>query len=96
MGFSSPHFEQVFSSTGTLPLAAYNLKFAEKQKSGWRRFAITGLAAHTQRHPYTRQGEGEEKPAGQTKYITSFVYVKQCPLYSCATPLSCWPLSIRA
>ena len=105
MGFSSPHFEQVFSSTGTLPLAVYNLKFAEKQKSGWRRFktieqhrliAITGLAAHTQRHPYTRQGEGEEKPAGQTKYITSFVYVKQCPLYSYARPLSYWPSSIRA
>lgn len=88
-----------------LPLEVYNLKFAEKQKSGWRRFktkeqhrlvAITGLAARTQRHPYTRQGEGEEKPAGQTKYITSLAYVKQCPLYSCARPRSCWPSNIRA
>lgn len=88
-----------------LPLAVYNLKFAEKQKRGVAAFqdkrancliAITGLAAHTPSHPYTRQGEGEEKPAGQTKYITSLTYVKQHPLYFYAMPRFCWPLSIRA
>ena len=62
-----------------LPLAVYNLKFAEKQKaekqkSGVAAFqdkranclvAITGLAAHTPSHPYTRQGEGEENLPGK-------------------------------
>ena len=83
MGFSSPHFEQVFSSTGTLPLAVYNLKFAEKQKSGVaarlerrstpRPVAITGVASHTPKAPIypAGRGRGETCRANQIYHIVS-------------------------